>query len=280
MSSRQHGVVDTARGLIPFGHLGWGYRDRSEFLARAAEYIADGLAQQQWVEYVGTGDRDRLRAELAGLPGLADVEDVKVTPALEFYGVRAGTDVVDPEAAVALRSSAVHRALREGYTGFRAVVDATSVCERPEQRDAFARFEFLIDQKMAVLPVSALCAYDTSRLGPDAAGLICLHPLVGAAAPSFQLYAEAGADFALTGESDSACAEDFTGILRRIWPLTEGEQVIVDARDLDYIGHQQLVDLDLQARADGRRFVLRKPQPIVKRLAELLDLSNVVVLEN
>ena len=41
--SRHHGVVDSAGGLDPFGHLGWGYRSRPEFLARAAEYIADGL---------------------------------------------------------------------------------------------------------------------------------------------------------------------------------------------------------------------------------------------
>ena len=71
--SRRHGVVDSAGGLIPFGHLGWGYRDRSEFLTRAAEYITDGLIQNQWVEFVGDGSPDQLRAELDSIAGLVEI---------------------------------------------------------------------------------------------------------------------------------------------------------------------------------------------------------------
>jgi hypothetical protein len=34
---RRHAVLDSAAALTPFGHAGWGYRDRGEFFSRAAE---------------------------------------------------------------------------------------------------------------------------------------------------------------------------------------------------------------------------------------------------
>lgn len=273
---RRHGVVDSAVGLIPFGHLGWGYHQRSEFLCRAAEYIADGLAEHQWVEYVGDGSPEQLRAELTTLPGSFDISRVHVIPALEFYGVSSG-DVVDPDVAVDTRVAAVHQAVADGYTGFRAIVDATAVVRREEQRDAFARFEFLIDEKMAVLPVSALCAYDMTRLDDDASGLVCLHPLVGEGAPAFRIYAEPGAAFALDGEIDAVDAQIFTTTLRRIWRLADGDELVVDARNLAFIDHQQLLALDRLARADSRQVLLRGGPAIISRLIGLLNLTNVRV---
>lgn len=272
--NRRHGTVDSAAGLIPFGHLGWGYRDRSEFLIRAAEYIADGLAQNQWVEYVGSGNREQLRAELSLLP--VDTSDVKITDALEFYAVPSG-DVIDPQIALATRIAAVDNAITLGYSGFRAVVDVTSMVLRPDQRDAFAQFEFLIDQTMAALPVSALCAYDHSQLDAVAAGLICLHPLVGGAGPAFQVFAEPGADFALAGEIDSVDAEAFRSALQRIWPLIGVDEVIVDARDVKFIGHRHLLEIEWSAHADGRTVVLRDAPRIVTRLVDLLHLNHVRV---
>lgn len=270
--NRRHGTVDSAAGLIPFGHLGWGYHDRSEFLVRAAEYIADGLAQNQWVEYVGSGKREQLRAELSLLP--MGTGDVKITDTMEFYAVPSG-DVVDPHVAVAARVAAVENAIAQGYTGFRAVVDATSVAQRTDQRDTFAQFEFLIDQQMAVLPVSALCAYDLTQI--DAAGLICLHPLVGGAGPAFRIFAESGAGFALAGEIDSVDAEAFRSALQRIWPLLSDDEILVDARDVKFIGHRHLLELEWSAHADGRTVVLQDAPRVVTRLVDLLQLNHVLV---
>lgn len=275
--TRRHGAVATAAGLAPFGHLGWGYHTRDEFRSCAAEYIADGLAHHQWVEFVGEGTHAELRAELAAL-GLADTSEVKVSTPREFYRIPDGTDIVDPETAVATRSAAVQTAIDQGYSGFRAIVDATAVSRRPEQRDAFARFEFLIDQQMAVLPVTALCAYDLSQLDADAASLVCLHPLVDQQAPIFRIYAEPGCDFALDGELDAAVDEVFTTALRRIWPLLSGD-VVVDAENLHYIGHQQLLAIDGKARAEGRRVVLRTGPVPLSRLARMLELTNLSVDE-
>jgi hypothetical protein len=49
----------------------------------------------------------------------------------------------------------------------------------PEQRDALARLEYLVDPEMAARPYAALCGYDTGQLSTAAAELVCLHPFVG-----------------------------------------------------------------------------------------------------
>jgi hypothetical protein len=139
--ARRQAVVGSAAGLVPFGHLGWSYRDRDEFFLQAARYLADGLVEGQWVEYVGAGDREALRAELASLPRLPGLapDRVAVTPVREFYGLATGSAVVDPDLAVRDRVAATEAVVHAGYTGFRAVVDTTSLVVTEEQRARFAR---------------------------------------------------------------------------------------------------------------------------------------------
>lgn len=277
---RSSGIVSSAAGLIPFGHLGWGYRDRAEFLDRAAEYIADGLAQNQRIEYVGGASRDELLAELAAMPGIADrLGDgaIGVTPSHQFYGFDPDNGLLDPQVALAVGVAAVKQAITDGYSGFRAVSDATAVTRKPEGREAFARFEFLIDRVMAERPVSALCAYDLTELADDAAELVCLHPLVNRRVASFRLYAESGAGYALSGEIDAASDELFRTTVHRTWELTGEDTLVIDARNLEFIGHRQLVALDDHARSDGRKVLLRSAKSIVARLVGLLGLTNVAV---
>lgn len=269
----RHGVVDTAAGLVPFGHLGWGYRAKSDFLTGAAQYIADGLAQHQWIQYVGPASAEALRAELDTLP--VDTSEVTVTPATEFYGVDDLRDVVDPDTALDLRADTLDAALAAGYSGVRIVADPSAVNARPEQRDAFARLEFLIDQRMADTPITALCAYDISRLGDAAGELICLHPIVSRQAPSFRVYAAQGAAFALGGDVDPACAEAFATTLQRIWAVAGEQSVIVDISGVTFISHRELLTIDDLARRDERQVVMRGSSPIVSRLVPLLELTNV-----
>ncbi len=274
-------MVSSAAGLVPFGHLGWGFHDRAEFLARAAEYIADGIAQGQWIEYVGAGSREELLAELAGMPGVADrLPDggIAVRSHRDFYAMRPGSDVVDPQTAVATRVAAVEKAIEDGYSGFRAVSDITAVTRTPEGRDAFGRFEFLIDRVMAVQPVSALCAYDVNQLGDSAAELICLHPFVNRRGASFRLYAEVDAGYALAGEIDAASDELFSTAVHRTWSLAGDDKLVIDAEALEFVGHRQLLTLDHYARTHDRRVVLRTGQHIIARLVGLLELANVEVL--
>lgn len=275
--TRRHGVVEHAGGLIPYGHLGWGYRTRHQFLSGAAQYIADGLSSNQWVQYVGPASREQLRADLDTMP--MDTSAVTVTPAKEFYGVDDLDDAVDPDTALGLRAATLDEALESGYSGVRIVADPTLLNASPTQRDSFARLEFLIDQRMADQPITALCAYDISRLDGEAAELICLHPLVGPESPTFRLCAAEGADFALQGEIDPASADTFTTTLRRIWPVAGGDGVVIDVDAVDFISHRELLTLDHYARRDGRRVTMRGSSPVVSRLVTLLDLGNIVLDE-
>ncbi|MBW0017462.1 MAG: MEDS domain-containing protein [Mycobacterium sp.] len=277
----------SASALVPFGHVGWGYRNRAEFAVRAAEYIADGLDENQSIEYVGEGSREALRAELADMSGIRDrlgvsvLSRICVTPWSEYYRFRPGTDVVDPESTVHARVKAVESAIDSGYTGLRVVVDATPVSRRREQRDAAARFEFLIDRQLAARPASTLCGYDLAELGEHAAEFLCLHPFVSEGSSSFRIYAKPEADFALSGEIDAASTELFATALRRTWsPATEAkvdDNVVIDAQGLEFISQRQLRTLDQYARTYSRDIVLRTGQRIPARLAGVLDLTNVRV---
>ncbi|MFN2479846.1 MAG: MEDS domain-containing protein [Pseudonocardiaceae bacterium] len=283
---RMVGRADSARSLPSHGHLCWAYQDRADFLARAVECILDGVALGQRVEYVGSGVVETLRADLAGLDGIRDVlddGDVAVSLVADFYPFYGHSHVVDPVAAVAARVAATEEALSAGYTGFRVVADATAVVRTPEQRDAFARYEHLLDRQMTVRPLSALCAYDSSELGGAAvAELACLHPLANAGCGPFQLYAEQGVDFALTGDIDLSCDELFSTTLRRVVPLSFDPQsfepeLVVDGQALTFIDHQRLLVLIAAAQRAGATVVLQNAPGTAARVAEVLKLRGVQV---
>lgn len=279
---RRHAVLATAAGLTPFGHLAWAYRDQAEFLSRAAEYIADGLERNQYIAYAADRSRETLRAELEAMPGIAEHLDsgrIEVAPTADYYVYRPGTDIIDADGAVAKYLSAARTAIANGYSGFRAVADVTPVARTPEQRDALTRLEYLVDQRMALLPFSALCAYDIDQLGSAANELMCLHPFVNKDQVRFRLYADPDAemDFALTGEIDAYARDVFTTALQRIWPLISGSTLRIDAHELEFIDHHQLRLLEERARDQDRKVILWTTQPIVTRLVRALDLSHVRV---
>lgn len=93
----------------------------------------------------------------------------------------------------------------------------------------------------------------------------------------FQLYADRDVDFALSGEIDASCDELFTTTVERIWVLTPGRTLMINADGLQFISHQQLRFLDQCARSASREVVLRTGQPVVVRQAQLLALTNVHV---
>jgi anti-anti-sigma regulatory factor len=282
VAMRTVGLVDLARGLVPGGHVCWAYQDRVEFRVRAREYIADGIALGQWIEYVGCGSAEELREELAGLEGIGPVLEsggIGVSSVGDFYEFPDPSgDVVDPLRTVATRVVATEKALAEGFTGLRAILDRTAVARTARQRAAFARFEYLIDQQMSALPVTALCAYDLCELGRAAvAEMACLHPLASAGATPFHLYAEQDAEFALAGELDLSCADLFATTLERIAPLCCGPELVVDGGGLEFIDHQRLLMLVEQARRASATIVLHTTRPGVGRIIELLDVEGVRV---
>ncbi|MFC5139896.1 ANTAR domain-containing protein [Actinomycetospora rhizophila] len=201
-----------------------------------------------------------------------------VTPIREFYGLAAESAVVDPDLAVRSRVAATEAVVRAGYGGFRAVVDTTSLVVTEGQRDRFARFEFLIDQKMAALPISALCAVDHRVIGDAAAELVCLHPLANPGAARFRLYADPAVDAALAGEIDRAGWHAVVRTLERVGPLGLGDVLVIDAVELEFIDHRGLEALDHYARTLDRDVLLHVDRHAVARLADWLDLSRVRVV--
>jgi hypothetical protein len=261
--------------------VGWRFSSRQDFLARANECVADALERGDWIEYVGDAPREQLRAELAALPAgdrLMARGGWGVSPVDDFYRYR-GDDVVDPQQSVEARVKDIDHALSAGFAGLRIVADATAVLRRPEQVDAFARYEYLLDQAMTTQPGSALCAHDGARVKRDAsAGLACLHPVTGPDPVPFNLYAEAGADFSLAGQLDSACRPLMARTLARIESYLSGPQLVVNGGHLEFIDHRALLDLaDLAVRIGADSVVLQTNLRSAKRISEVLGDSRIAV---
>lgn len=275
---RTHGNVDSARGLVPTGHLCWAYTSRSEFHSRAVEYLRDGLAHGQWIEYVGSGSSAGLWAELAEVDGLGaalEAGTIAVTPIEDFYALEPDSTTVDPSAAVKARIAATEQALAAGYSGFRAVVDATAMVTTAEQRAAFVQFEHLIDRTMSAMPVTALCGYNLTELGSTAvAELATLHPLTNLDVP-FQLFAQSDGSLVLSGRIDRHCADLFIHAFSHAAELASDEALVLDAQHLTGLEPAKLRDLDQLAGNHGRNVVFRSASAATAQLIQHLRLSHV-----
>jgi anti-anti-sigma regulatory factor len=283
---RQAGVVDSARGLVSCSHVGWGYAERAELWARAREYLRDGVAAGQRVEFVGSGTVAALRAELAGftdedLDFWQDATDqgaLRVALVDEMYAFSGVGRVVDPERSATARGEATEDALAAGYTGLRAVVDATDLAGTVVQRAAYARYEYLLDRQSSVLPLATICAYDLAQLGPAAvAEMACLHPLTSRGASAFRLYNDDEAAFALAGDIDFSCVGQLAETLGRVLPLIPGPELVVDGRELEFIDHRGLLVLDRCAGQEGICLALQTPRETVAHIAEAIGLTHLRV---
>lgn len=277
---RRNGEVTAAGGLLPFCHLGWGYRGVEEFDTCAAPYLADGQSKGQWVEYVGEGSRDELEVRLKALPGGAEAladGTAAATPVEEFYAF-AAPGIVDPVAAVERRAKATKDAVDRGFSGIRVIVDATSVARTEEQRRAFARFEHLLDKQMATEPVSALCAYDLDQLDPAAAAeLICLHPFTRAGASGFRLFATDEGGLALAGELDLGTRALFERTLERLEATLDDGELLLDLDGVGYLEHNVLVALEGLAVRRRTTVRLTSQDPSLAHMVDLLGLDHVTV---
>jgi hypothetical protein len=263
-------------------HVSWQFVDRDDFLATANEYVADSLDRGHWVQYVGDAPWDQLHDEVAALPvggRLMARGGWGVSPVDDFYRYRGGNRVVDPQRSVAARVEDVQHALSAGFTGLRIVADATAVVRRPAQAEAFARYEYLLDQAMATLPASALCAHARPYVARESSmGLACLHPLAGPEPTPFNLYAGPGADFALAGNLDAGCRDLLRLTTARIESYLAGPQLVVNGNDLDFIDHRAMLDLaDLAERIGADRVVLQTKLRIAKRISEVLGDNRIAV---
>ena len=169
------------------------------------------------------------------------------------------------------------QALADGYTGLRVAADATAMAATPEARRRFVEFELAVDQLMAGLPMSAMCAYDMTVLGASAGGLCAVHPRDDApvaVAPAFRLCF--GPDgLRLSGEIDLINSELFELALDAATLCTEGD-IGIDTSGLMFIDARGIVRLAEVRRnlvADGRNLRLTRASSAVRRVAEVLALD-------
>jgi hypothetical protein len=273
------GDVVAARGLGPHDHVCWAYDDPAVFRYRAVEFVTRGVADGYRVFSVT--DDEFARAHLAGFEVIQEAVRrgaVRIDSLTQRYD--AG-EVIDPERQVEIYAEATDSALAAGYAGLRAVADVTRLVRTPEQLDAFARYESLIDRYMTGRPFSALCAYNRSELGEDViAQVACLHPKANSGSTPFHLHAprdaEAG-ELALSGELDMVSRDVFPLALARVDSRTRENELVIDATGLRFLDHNSMLALaDLAERREAT-VILRTSGLMPARLIEILDLRNVRV---
>jgi MEDS: MEthanogen/methylotroph, DcmR Sensory domain len=246
---RSHGIARPARGFARLGHVAWAYRDNKELAIRALEYAEAGIAAGQYVELVLLGGMEerqirqvaRSRTVRQALKsGQAAIRDVA-----NFYE-HAG-EVMDAQASVARRIATAQRALAAGLSGSRIIAECTPLSGNPQQRDAFAQYEHLLDRQILQQPIASFCAYNARALKRGAlAELACMHPFASARATPFLFYAEHNAAFGLAGTLSGGSVPLFTTALRRAGK-PRGSQIEIDARSADYICQQALGALNTHA---------------------------------
>lgn len=162
--TRQDGVFGTTADLVRFAHVGW----------VIATTLNSACARRNTPPMVASATSGS--SMWPNMRETSESAEVATRQLEDFYAVRPGTKVVDPEASLAKRVAATEEALAAGYTGSRAVVDVTTLVRTSEQREAFARYEWGLTKSSGAYPAGALCAYDASQLRDAAAELICLPP--------------------------------------------------------------------------------------------------------
>jgi hypothetical protein len=273
---RSSGLVDHTRGLRAHDHVCWRYQDVREFRARAREFLSEGLAQGCRVAYTASGSVQALTEDLRGIDGIDEALGtgaVQVASLDIQYPVGA---VVEPEGQVRSYAEATRAALADGFAGFRVAADCTPLVGTPEQLDAFARYEYLVDRYMADHPFSAMCAYAAGVVDDRAfAQVACMHPSTNSPSPGFRLHATGGHGTALSGEVDPASEELFAVALARAELRPRGGRLVLDAGGLEFLDHNSLLRLATYAADRRASLVLRTFWPGAARLVELLNLDNV-----
>ncbi|TVT17286.1 MEDS domain-containing protein [Amycolatopsis acidiphila] len=275
---RISGVTRAADGFGPHDHVCWAYDEGADFRGRAAEFLADGVAQGLRTSLIAPGDPEQLRAGLRRSGVLADaLRDGSLT-VQSVEGVYGAEDVVDPETQAGVYAAATGAALADGFRGYRIVAEATALVRTPEQLAQFTRYEHRVDRLMAERPFSAMCAYHRPSLGAEAVALLAsLHPASSPGTSPFRLHTASDGTLTLSGELDHLTARTFPLALERAEPAGQSGELVIDGTGLEFVDHRNLYALaDLAAREE-LTVVLRTAWPGARRLVELLGIEGVTV---
>jgi anti-anti-sigma regulatory factor len=254
------------------------YEDERDRELVAAGLLSDGLSRGEQVGFFGWGTAEELRQGLEGLDGVDELIErgaARVASLDEHFRPDAPPE---PNMLVRFWSDATAAALDAGFSGLRVVADTTPWSDLPrEQRTVFLQGEQLINRYRLDHPFTLICSGDASVLQPDAlADTALIHPAVQGVSLPFRLYATDDADFVLSGEMDALGVDLFEHALNTLPHLVEANGLMVDAADLDFIDHTNLLTLERHAeRHELATVVLRNPPHMARRLVDLLDLRRV-----
>ncbi|MGH3996936.1 MAG: MEDS domain-containing protein, partial [Pseudonocardiaceae bacterium] len=282
------GVIEAVRGLGAHDHVCWAYDGHGEFRSRAVEFLADGLAQGQRLCYVASGDEAALWDDLWGddhrgndLWGLGRWDEARRSGAIQVQSLEATYRrgaVIEPVGQMQAYAAATEEALAAGFNGLRVAADVTPLVRTPEQLDAFAHYEHVVDRYSTSWPFSVMCAYVRAELGEETiAQVACMHPNANQGATPFWLHTSTHAAAALGGELDLASRCLFPLALDRAELRPTGGELVIDAQGLSFIDHRSLLALAEHARRRAATAVLRTSLPTVARIIKILDLKDVQV---
>jgi len=266
------GPVESYRGFGPQDHLCWVHSDRGDYRPRRTEFFRDGLGRGLRVAYLGPGNAGELREHLDRLVDIPPLtrEAIRVISFEEIYGPG---EPVDPAEVIKRYAAATQQALADGCRGLRISADVTDLVRAPDQHDAFARCEFLLERYSSRHPLSAMCEY-RRELGDAVAQFACLHAAVPAGLTPFQVFACDDGAVGLLGEFDQASQIAFDRALRRVEPAPGDAQLIFDMSEVRFMGHHALVSLDSYAQKCQIPVFVRSMPPAVRRVAQVLGLEH------
>ncbi|MEV6493082.1 MEDS domain-containing protein [Actinoplanes sp. NPDC051633] len=247
----------------PHDHVCLAYDDPATLEENARAFLTAGSRSGQRIWYIGP----------AGPPVGVPARHLRLDTTY------AEGSAVDPREQAAVFIGAFHDALADGHRGLRVVAEVTPLVRTAAQREAFCRYEHLIDRFMAVHPLSGMCAFRRSALGAgDLDELACLHPTTNVAVP-FRMHAcrpELGRA-TLSGELDLASEDALRRTLERTGLHRERGGVVLDATGLRFADHRALQRLDRWATDHDTTLVLRASGDGLGRLAALLELDRLRV---
>jgi anti-anti-sigma regulatory factor len=273
---RRHGRVASAGGLGLHGHGCWLYSDDAEFRTGVVDFLSDGIGAGQRLLYAGVGTIEKLRADLADLPGLERLLGdgaLRIMPLEAIYEV--GVDP-DPMAQLAMYSAVTKTALMDGYTGLRVAADGTPLVLDPALWPIHTHWEAMADRYIARHPMAALCCFDRRRLPDTIVGdLACVHRSSNgpASLAPFRLFA-GREGLSLAGEVDVFNAAHLRRLLVAAAPA-DGD-LVLELDELDFIDHHGVMAIAEVARGlerAGRSVRFLGAPRSFDRLTELLEVE-------
>ena len=266
----------TGHGL--HAHVAWVFDDRQAFVDAAVRFLAEGVRLGQRLLYVADAPGDQLVDDLAGLPDRDGLLSIGALAVCSLSDPNVPGAAMRPEERDLTYRSVLDAAAEDGYTGVRVAIDTTSLALGDRLTEQ-ARWERMGDRLIVERPLAALCGIDRSVLPERAVEhLACLHPFVGGHDAPFALFTDRRG-LVLTGEVDCLSADLLADALAATPPgpgmlaLDVSRLRFVDGRAFAAIGQYAAA-----TSAAGGTLVLTGARPIVRRLSELLDFDDHLVL--